>query len=94
MFSAIYGYLEHVTYPAGLTKSKIFVLRMEVAKITSFLKASRAVTKLICGKYVEAVPLKDKSALSIARGIYARFIADKMHLSTSSVIKEKSLLVR
>ena len=40
MFSAIYGYLEHVTYPAGLTKSKIFVLRMEVAKITSFLKAS------------------------------------------------------
>ena len=46
------------------------------------------------GKYVEAVPLRDKSALSIARGIYARFIADKMHLSTSSVIKEKSLLAR
>ena len=28
----IYGYLEHVTYPAGLTKLKILVLRIEVAK--------------------------------------------------------------
>ena len=39
-YVAIYGFLEHVTYPAGLMTSKIFVLRIEVAKITSFLKAS------------------------------------------------------
>ena len=40
-YVAIYGYLEYVIYPAGLTKLKIlFVLHIEVAKIASFLKAS------------------------------------------------------
>ena len=90
-YVALYGYLEYVVYPAGLTKSKIFVLRIEVAKITSF--KDKLFYKYV-GKYVKAVPLKDKSAVSVARGIYARFIADKVHLSTSSVIKEKSLLTR
>ena len=40
MLPSSYGYLEHVTYPAGLIKLKIFVLSIEVAKITSFIKAS------------------------------------------------------
>ena len=53
-YSAIYSCLEHVTYPAGLTKSKIF------AKITS----------CFTDMFKLAVPLKDKSAVSVARGIY------------------------
>ena len=42
-------------------------------------------------KYVEAVPIKDKSAVSVARGM---FTADKVHLSTLSLIKGRSLLTR
>ena len=66
-YVAIYGYLEHVTYPAGLTKWKIFVLR--IARSCKNYKAS--CFKYV-GTYVEAVPLKDKSAVSVARGIYVR----------------------
>ena len=68
-YAVIYGYLEHVTYPAGLTKLKIFVLRIYRSYRNYKLFKDKLFYKYV-GKYVEAVPLKDESAVSVARGIY------------------------
>ena len=91
-YAAIYGYLEHITYPAGsINEIEDICIVYKSCKNFKLLKG-KLFYKYV-GKYAEAVPLKE-SAVSVVRGIYATFIADKVHLFTSSLIKENSLLTR